>query len=129
MSKLLTRILSTFESEISISWNCCGKGGVYLALYYINVIKSAASQYGLRYLAVISAVAAAVTVFDKLSAKTHGRRVPERTLLLLAALGGSASMYAVMLVIRHKTRHIRFMAGIPLIMAVQAVLFVLLFTA
>lgn len=92
-------------------------------------MRSVTSQYGLWYLAVISAVAAIVTVFDKLSAKAHGQRVPEKTLILISVLGGSVAMYAVMLAIRHKTRHVKFMAGIPFIMAVQAVLIVLLYMA
>jgi uncharacterized membrane protein YsdA (DUF1294 family) len=98
-----------------------------LLLYCLNEIKSAAAQYGLWYFAIISSVAAIITVFDKLSAKTHGRRVPEMALSIIAVLGGSAAMYAVMHIIRHKTRHLKFMVGIPVIMAVQAVLIVLLY--
>ena len=71
------------------------------------------------YLIVMSVVAAIVTVFDKISAKLGGRRVPETTLMTLAALGGSAAMLAVMLLIRHKTRHPKFMLGIPLIIIIQ----------
>ena len=74
----------------------------------------------LWYLALISVLSAAVTVWDKACAKRGGRRVPERTLLLLAALGGSAAMYAVMRLIRHKTRHKKFMLGIPAIFILQA---------
>ena len=43
-------------------------------------------------------------------------------LLLLSALGGSLAMYITMLLIRHKTKHIKFMLGIPIIMVFQAVL-------
>jgi len=53
--------------------------------------------------------------------------VRELTLLLIAVLGGSLFMYVTMHLIRHKTRHILFMAGIPLIMAVQAIIAVLLY--
>ena len=51
-----------------------------------------------------------------------GWRVPEAALLLLSALGGSLAMYITMLLIRHKTKHIKFMLGIPIIMVFQAVL-------
>lgn len=74
------------------------------------------------YLALISLVSAAVTIADKLFSKKQGhRRVPEATLLLYAAFGGSAAMLITMLLIRHKTRHIKFMLGIPLILVFQAV--------
>lgn len=66
--------------------------------------------------------AAAAAVWDKHRAKRHLWRVPERTLLLLAALGGSPAMLLTMLLIRHKTRHPKFMAGIPVIMVLQGML-------
>ena len=74
------------------------------------------------YLCVISLIAVAVTVSDKWKAK-HGRwRVSESALLILSALGGSAAMYVTMLCIRHKTKHIKFMAGIPLILLFQVII-------
>ena len=51
------------------------------------------------YLALISTAAVFVTVGDKLSAKRGGRRVSENTLILRAALGGSAAMLLIMLLI------------------------------
>lgn len=78
------------------------------------------------YFIAISLIAAITTVFDKHRARIHGWRVPEATLFLLSLLGGSAAMFAVMLLIRHKTRHKRFMIGIPLIMIAQAVLIYIL---
>ncbi len=74
------------------------------------------------YLAVISLISVIVTAADKQFSKKQGRRrVPEATLLLYAAFGGSAAMLITMLLIRHKTRHIKFMLGIPLILLFQAV--------
>ena len=76
----------------------------------------------LIYMAVISLVSVGVTVADKLYAKRPGhRRVPESTLLLYAAFGGSVAMLVTMLLIRHKTRHVKFMLGIPLILVFQTV--------
>jgi uncharacterized membrane protein YsdA (DUF1294 family) len=40
--------------------------------------------------------------------------------LLLSLLGGSVAMFATMLMIRHKTKHLKFMLGIPAIMILQA---------
>ena len=47
------------------------------------------------------------------------RRVPERTLLLLAALGGSVGALVAMKAFRHKTLHKAFKFGVPLILALQ----------
>lgn len=71
------------------------------------------------YLILINLIAVIVTIYDKLCAVKRRWRVKESTLLLLSALGGSISMYITMLLIRHKTRHIKFMLGIPLILIFQ----------
>ena len=81
----------------------------------------------LIWFALISLVTAAVTVADKLRAKKHSFRVPERVLLIIAAIGGSLAEYAVMRIIRHKTLHKKFMIGLPLIMIAQIVVLCFLF--
>lgn len=73
----------------------------------------------ISYITVLSIISVIVTAHDKLSAERGGRRVPERTLLALSALGGSAVMLLMMCLIRHKTRHKKFMIGIPLIIILQ----------
>ena len=70
-----------------------------------------------------ASLAAVVTaVWDKSRARRHRWRVPERTLWLLAALGGAAAMFLTFRLIRHKTLHRRFMWGLPLLVAAQAAL-------
>lgn len=76
-------------------------------------------KYFLIYLAVVSLIAVVMTASDKSRAKNHKRRIAEKTLFGTAILGGSAAMYLTMLAIRHKTKHKRFMIGLPLIMIVQ----------
>ena len=78
------------------------------------------------YMAAVSVGSIIVTVLDKAAAKRHAWRVPERTLLILAALGGAPAMLVTMLIIRHKTRHLKFMLGLPLIILLQAVAAVLI---
>ena len=74
----------------------------------------------LAYLLIISIVSVCVTVYDKWAAKKRPKeRTRESTLLLLSALGGSVAMLLTMYSIRHKTKHMKFMIGIPLIIAVQ----------
>lgn len=74
------------------------------------------------YLAVISLVSIVVCIYDKVISKKNkvSLRIPEKVLLLLSALGGSLAMFVTMLIIRHKTKHVKFMLGIPLIILVQA---------
>ena len=83
----------------------------------------------LAYIAIISLISIIVCIYDKKISKKNRveLRTPEKTLLLLSALGGSIAMYITMLTIRHKTKHVKFMLGIPVIMALQAVLVYLLF--
>ena len=73
------------------------------------------------YLIIISIIAVIVTIKDKVSAKIDARRTPEKTLLIISALGGSCAMLLTMLLIKHKTRHIKFMLGIPLMLILQTI--------
>lgn len=70
----------------------------------------------------VSLAGIAVTIFDKLSAKRSGQRIPEFTLLLIAVLGAALPMYITMRLIHHKTRHKKFMIGLPLIFVLQLTL-------
>ena len=83
----------------------------------------------LAYIAIISLISIVVCIYDKKVSKKNRveLRTPEKTLLLLSALGGSVAMFVTMLIIRHKTKHVKFMLGIPLIMIAQAGIAYLLF--
>lgn len=50
---------------------------------------------------------------DKRRARKHKRRIPEKTLLLCAFLGGGVGALAGMLLFRHKTKHTRFIIMVP----------------
>ena len=73
----------------------------------------------LIYLAVISLVSVITTAWDKHCAKRDMWRVPEKTLIIMSILGGSVAMYVTMKTIRHKTKHPKFMVGIPVIIFLQ----------
>ena len=78
------------------------------------------TEFILGYLAAISLISIIVCCYDKIaSKKLQKHRTRERTLLLLSALGGSVAMLITMLIIRHKTKHVKFMLGIPLIIIAQ----------
>ena len=67
-------------------------------------------------LGVMNLVTFFVYAYDKHIArqKKGKRRVPERTLLLLAWLGGCYGALLGMLLCRHKTKHTRFLVLVPL---------------
>lgn len=58
---------------------------------------------------------------DKYKAKKGMWRTPESSLLLMALAGGSVGAWMGMNTFRHKTRHLKFKYGIPLIMILQVV--------
>ena len=70
---------------------------------------------------IFALVAWNVTVFstygiDKRKARHGRRRISEKTLLLAAALMGGFGALLGMGVFRHKTKHIRFVIGVPLLL-------------
>ena len=84
-------------------------------------------EYIITYFLIISLVAMVFTVYDKIaSKKLRKHRVPEKILLLIAAIGGSVAELLTMLIIRHKTKHKKFMIGIPVILVIQIAIAVFL---
>lgn len=78
----------------------------------------------ISYLIIINVVAALVTIADKRRSIKGKWRIPEATLIMLALMGGAVFEYITMSVIRHKTRHAKFMIGLPLIIFIQIVIIV-----
>ena len=78
------------------------------------------SKFVLVYIAVISLVAVIMTIADKSKAKRDAWRIPEATLMLVGLFGGALPMYITMKTIRHKTKHKKFMIGLPLEIALHA---------
>lgn len=72
--------------------------------------------------ALLSITASIVTIVDKVRAKNYEWRIPENTLLIIAAIGGAPAMMITMLIIRHKTKHRKFMGGLPIIILFQAII-------
>ncbi len=59
---------------------------------------------------------------DKWKAKRNTRRIPERTLLWLAALLGGLGAMLGMQICHHKTKHLRFRILVPLLLLLQLLL-------
>ncbi len=76
------------------------------------------------YLIFINVLAIAVTTSDKYVAahKKRAERVPESTLLVIAFIGGSISMYITMIIIRHKTQKPKFMVTLPIIIMLETLI-------
>ena len=76
------------------------------------------------YLAAINITAAVAACADKRRAIRGSWRIPERTLLLLGFFGGAAGELLAMLLIRHKTKHAKFMVLLPLFCLLHAALLI-----
>ena len=76
----------------------------------------------LIYLLLINALGFSLMLLDKFFAKKRLYRIPEATLMGVAVIGGSVGCLCGMYTVRHKTRHVKFTVGIPVIMAVQLAL-------
>ncbi|MBO4309645.1 MAG: DUF1294 domain-containing protein [Lachnospiraceae bacterium] len=73
------------------------------------------------YLAVVNLLGLILMGVDKSRAKRRKWRVPEATLFLVAAIGGSLGSIAGMYIFRHKTKHLYFVIGMPLILVIQII--------
>lgn len=83
-------------------------------------------KYLYIYLTLINALGFLLMLADKQKARKNRWRIPEKTLLGVAAIGGSLGSYLSMQFFRHKTRHFAFSIGIPVMLAVHIVLLILL---
>lgn len=85
-------------------------------------------NYFLLYLLLINAAAFVLMLADKVKARINRWRIPERTLIGSALLGGSIGALLGMYTFRHKTRHLKFTLGVPAILIAQIALAVFLIT-
>ena len=76
----------------------------------------------LFYCVLINVAAFFVMGWDKRCAIQHKQRIPERTLLFLAMIGGSLGSILAMIVFHHKNRKPKFLIGFPVIFVLQVVL-------
>ncbi len=80
----------------------------------------------LSFLIAINLISVVVCIADKIKAANKKRRISEKTLFTISLFGGAIGMYITMLIIRHKTKHKRFMFGLPAIILFQTVILIIL---
>lgn len=85
-------------------------------------------QYSLYYLLAVNSLTFLLYGIDKYKAKKGRWRIPEATLLTMAAIGGSIGAWAGIRTWHHKTMHKKFKYGIPVIIIMQIALVVYLHT-
>lgn len=73
------------------------------------------------YLVVINIVGFAFMRYDKTQAGRRRRRVPEKRLFTIAAVGGALGSMLGMRVFHHKTKHRTFVIGMPALLILNAV--------
>ena len=83
-------------------------------------------QLIITYLVLVNATALVLMLADKQKARRGAWRIPEATLMGIALVGGSVGAIAGMYLFRHKTRHLKFRLGLPLILAAQICIYILL---
>ena len=67
------------------------------------------------YFFIINLFAIFLMKYDKVKAINNQYRVSEKTLFLIALILGGIGIYIGMYLFRHKTKHVKFTVGIPLI--------------
>lgn len=76
------------------------------------------------YLILVNIIAFITIYIDKQKAIKHKWRIKESTLFLLSIIGGSIGTLLGMYTFRHKTKHLKFTLGIPLIIIIQILIFI-----
>lgn len=82
----------------------------------------------LIYLLTVNAIGFLLMTVDKYKAKKNLWRIPESTLMTVALIGGSIGSLIGMYTARHKTKHLKFTVGIPVILVLQIAAFIWILT-
>lgn len=80
------------------------------------------------YLAIMNIIGFAIMGIDKKKAEKKKWRIRESTLFLVSFIGGSIGTWLGMYAFRHKTKHIYFVIGMPLILILHIGVMVFLLT-
>lgn len=81
--------------------------------------------FAVIYLVIMNLLAFMLMGIDKYKARHNKWRIPEKTLFLTAILGGSIGALLGMYTFRHKTKHATFVYGMPVILIIQILLYMI----
>lgn len=79
------------------------------------------------YVIVINVITLMMYGIDKWKAKHSKWRIPEATLLIMAAVGGSIGAWTGIKLFHHKTLHKKFKYGVPAILILQLAIIVFIY--
>ncbi|MBQ8768758.1 MAG: DUF1294 domain-containing protein [Oscillospiraceae bacterium] len=79
-------------------------------------------DYIVIYLILINALSFLLMLVDKYKAQNNLWRIPEATLLTVAAIGGSFGCFGAMKACHHKTKHQKFSIGVPVMMVIHSLI-------
>ena len=113
------------ESAVSASKLCFIQKGGYKKMDTLSYIMHHPGLILLIYLVIINLFGFIQMGIDKAKAKHGSRRISERALFLTAIIGGSIGSLLGMNVFRHKTKHWYFTVGMPVILVLQILLFLI----
>ena len=80
--------------------------------------------YFIIYLVFINLIGILIMYIDKRKAMYARWRIPEKTLIIIALLGGSIGCMVGMKLFRHKTQKIKFVLGYPTILIAETILII-----
>lgn len=83
----------------------------------------------LSYLILMNLIGFALMGIDKHKAIKGAFRIPEATLFVVAIIGGSIGSILGMYTFRHKTRHKKFVYGMPAVLLIQLLIIYLFWKA
>ena len=93
----------------------------------IDISRSLIVKFVLVYFLIINLTGLIIMKIDKRKSIKHQWRVPEARIFIISILGGSVGVFAGMHLFHHKTKHPKFVIGIPAIITLQFCLFIKLF--
>lgn len=79
------------------------------------------------YFIMINLISFFIYALDKKKSQNSSWRISEKTLLFLALIGGSLGALLAMRTFRHKTKHKLFTIGVPLMLILNCLVFILIF--
>ncbi|MBO1263857.1 DUF1294 domain-containing protein [Proteiniclasticum sp. SCR006] len=82
-------------------------------------------NYLFGYILFINIFSLIIMHIDKNKARKHRWRVSESSLMILGFLGGSIGLLVGMYALRHKTKHVKFTLGVPMLLLLNLLIYVL----